>query len=571
MANHSLKSDHGKFCCAEEGGGKQGETIGNRPKGLMTATRETAGAWEHFEITATDEWEFVGLKSSDGFFACCENAQDDAKKGRNGIIVFNRENCGAWDKFKIHYVDRGNKIAFEAQCRPGYFIKAHPDGKVTLEHSFFDGQISMHPGGYETFVCDPPLSTTSVNPQNKITGQLRVNGSGYADDNGPWIPIGIHMGDLFSCYCHGHEDKVRDALTKIRDAGYGLVQFWLNLGSLGGDYWAGREIGPEITPDYWGKLARFGDLLDSFGLKGIYCTGDYELRGMSHEEFSRQLGIQLNTRNTAGLVIAGNEAWQTGADSIDTLRDFCANFKQFAPNVPITTTAPPTEEKFDIASWCDGDYYAIHGYRDGEDHDRIRHIFSVMWEGEPPTEYGYQDEPTGPGDEVSVKAYHCYHGRDVDASHLVGLAAQSVLSDQGFNFFCGDGVKLTGDIARWGGFKEVAAVVNLIPRDVMSWPGAFHFGDSQSHQRIFGPGSGNNVRFDCRVAPDGRIYAVLYGDEGGFAIRCHKRCHVKVQDYLGNVVIERDYSPGEDLTENFVRSQNGQPGRTSFIVNGKLL
>lgn len=582
--SYTLQSDHGKFACAEDGGGEQGKIIDGRPAGWMTATREAAGSWEHFGIVESDEKGIYGIQSANGQFACCEN------EGKDGIIIFNRPGITAWEKFKIHNVEGGKKIAFESICRPKHFIKVYPDGTVKLEQSMVAapplddelppaGEIipSDTPGGYETFVCDPPLTfNVGGQPKNFITGQLRISGSGYADDKGPYLPIGNHMGDLFSCFCYGKTEEVKRALESTRDAGYGLVQFWLNLGSLGGDYWAGREIGPEITPNYWGQLNGFSDLLDSYGIKGIYCTGDYELRGMSHTDFARQLGQNLSARNTAGLVIAGNEAWQTGADSIHTLEEFCAEFKKHCPNVPITTTAPPSESEEDIREWCGGDYYAIHGFRDNEDHDRIRHIFSVPWEGNPPCDFGYQDEPTGPGDEVSVKAQHCYEDRDVDASHLVALAVQSLLCNQGYNFFCGDGVKLTGDVSRWQGFREVAASINLIPKDIMSWDNPFHFGDTQSHVRIFGPDFGNEVRCDCRIAPDGRFFGILYGDQGDFAVKCYRKCQLQILNYKGEPYIPRDwnngnYDPGSKIIGTFVRSQNGQPGQTSFFLSGKLL
>jgi hypothetical protein len=558
----TLKSDHGKFASAEDGGGEPGQIIDGRPAGWMTANRDSAGAWETFEIVESDEPEIYGIKSAHGKFACCEN------EGKDGIIVFNRDSIGAWEKFKIHDVESGTKIAFESVCRPLYFIKVHGDGTVKLEQSMYENKPSETPGGWETFVIDPPLRQVGTPPKNFITGQLRIDGSGYRDDNGPYLPIGIHMGDLFSCFCYGKMTEVQNALSSIRDAGYGLVQFWLNLGSLGGDYWAGREIGPEITPDFWGKLNQFSDLLDSYGLKGIYCTGDYALRGMSHGDFARQLGQSLAGRTTGALVIAGNEAWQTGADSIDTLEDFCDAFKSCCPNVPITTTAPPTEAENDIAAWCGGDYYAIHGYRGAEDHDRIRHIFSVPWEGHPPCEYGYQDEPTGPGDEVSVKASHCYDGRDVDANHLVALAVQSLNCNQGYNFFCGDGVKLTGDVSRWPGFWEVATVVNWVPKDIMSWPGPIHFGTTQA-DRIFEPTAENTLRFDHRINGD-RFFGMFYGDEGSLRARCKRACFLSLIEFDGTPGPEVQYDLGQEIHLSFVRSQNGEPGYTAQFVTGRL-
>lgn len=411
------------------------------------------------------------------------------------------------------------------------------------------------------------------NPVAQIEGQLRVTGDGFADANGPVLPVGCHVGDLFSVYTRDPA-KATEAVAAIADAGYPLIQFWLNLGSLGGDYWAGREIGPEITPDYWGQLTRFADLLDAHGVRGIFCTGDYALRGMSHEDFARQLGQLLQGRDSGALVIAGNEAWQTGADDIDTLQRFCEAFRSVCPDVPITTTAPPTEHADDIAAWCDGDYYAIHGYRDGEDHDRVRHVFSVPWEGHPPTDYGYQDEPTGPGDEVSVKARHCYEGRDVDAHHLCALAAQSLICNQGYNYFCGDGVKLStvDNLIAWQGFYEVARVPSMLPTDLQAWPGPFHFGDSQGNVRLFRPNYGNEVRCDMRVAHDARLVGLLYGDEGAASIITERACEVEVRDWDGTILIPlQRFDPGRELKVTFTRSQGGQPGHTCYLMTGRQL
>jgi len=404
---------------------------------------------------------------------------------------------------------------------------------------------------------------------NPIAGQVRISGSGYSDNNGPLLPIGLHLGDIFSKFTRdrGHAERY---LSLANQAGYKIIQFWMNLGTLGGSYWSGREVGPNFTPDFWGQLNAFSDLLDSYGLKGVYNLGDYKLRGMSHEEFSRTLGQQLVNRDTAAFNFAGNEAWQTGADNINTLVDYINNFALFCPDVIKTTTSPPSEESSDIDAWCAGDFYAIHGYRGGEDHDRIRHIFSVPWEGNPPSRFGYQDEPTGPGSEVSVKPSHCYNGRDVDANHMCALAFQSLMCNQAFNYFCSEGVKSDGDITKRAGFYEVPKVANLLPLDVMSWDTAFHFGDSQSGRRIFAPRSGNHVRFDHRIAPDGRFVGLFYGDEGQATATCVRPCTLTMLNWDDSVVIEHNFNKNDVITIDFARSQNGQPGHTAMPVTGKL-
>jgi len=560
---YTLRSDHGKFVSAEDGGAPQG-TIDGRPAGLMTANRDSAGGWESFTIEKSDEPDFYGIKSTHGFFACCED------EGKAGYVAFNREGLTAWEKFKLVVRDNGEKISFESQCRPGYFIKVWGDGRVSLDQPMWENQPSPDPGGYETFTIDPPFKSGVIPGKSVIQGQLRIDSAGYVDDVGRVLPIGIHIGDLFSKFVRDRA-HAQNLCSQASAAGYPLIHFWMNLGTLG-DYWSGRECGPGYTDNFWGELGALGDLLDSYGLKGGYNLGDYKLWSGDHISFFSQLGDHLSQRsmNTAAYVFGGNEAWQTGADSVDEIKDALNAFRAHCATVICTTTAPPSESAEDIAEWCSGDFYAIHGYRDAEDHDRIRHIFSVPWEGHPPDAYGWQDEPTGPGDGVSVKASHCYNGRDVDANHMCALAVQSLMCNQGFNYFCEDGVKSDGDITRWAGFHEVAKVIGFVPVDIMGWPGPLHFGGSQSHNRVFSPLAENTLRFDHRLAHDGRIFGIFYGDEGSLSAKCERACTLDFLEMDGTVTETRSFTEGQTLTLSFRRSQGGQPGYTAQVVRGYM-
>lgn len=402
-----------------------------------------------------------------------------------------------------------------------------------------------------------------------IQGQLRLDDAGYCDDVTRILPIGLHVGDLFSKFTRdpAHAERI---IVQARDAGYTFIHFWMNLGTLG-DYWSGRECGPGYNPDFWDKLSQLGDLLDSYGMKGGYNLGDYELwPGQDHVSFFTELGHQLARREfkTACYVFGGNEAWQTGADNKHEIEVALQAFQQVCPHVIVTTTAPPDEHEDSIAEWCGGNFFAIHGYRGAEDHDRIRHIFSVQWEGHPPSKFGIQDEPTGPGDKVSVKPSHCYEGRDVDANHMVALAVQSLNSNQGFNYFCSDGVKSDGDITRWPGFYEVARVAKWMPIDIMAWPEAIHFGSSQG-DRVFEPTAEDTLRFDHRIRGN-EFFGVFYGDEGNLRARCKRACFMTFIGFDGVKQSEIQYDLGSEAKLNFVRSQGGNPGYTAQFVIGRL-
>jgi len=561
----TLKSDHGKFASAEDGGGLPGQIIDGRPSGLMTATRDSAGAWESFMVFDSDDEGHYSIQSCHGFYACCEN------EGRDGIIVFNRQEVGAWEKFILHSKENGSKVSFESVCRPGYFIKVWGDGRVSLDQPMFEDSPSTVPGGYETFTADPPISSFTPG-ESIIQGQLRIDEAGFTDDSGNRIlPIGLHVGDLFSVFVRD-ASRAESIVSLAKSAGYPFIHFWMNLGTLG-DYWSGRECGPGYTDDFWGQLGRLGDLLDKHGMKGGYNLGDYKLWGGSHSEFFAELGRHLRAREncTAAYVFGGNEAWQTGADSKEEISDALDNFKAEVSTIIVTTTAPPDESAPAIAEWCGGDFYAIHGFRGNEDHDRIRHIFSVPWEGHPPVRFGIQDEPTGPGDEVSVKPAHCYEGRDVDANHMCALAVQSLMCNQGFNYFCGAGVKSDTPLDSYAGFYEVAKVHGIVPLDIMGWPGVFHFGSSQSGHRVFSPLAEDTLRFDHRISHDGEIFGIFYGDQGTSRAKCERACFLTFVNWDGTTGEEKQFDLSEEISFNFVRSIGGQPnGYTAQVVRGRL-
>jgi len=422
------------------------------------------------------------------------------------------------------------------------------------------------------YIEQKPLWDESQKPPKfvGIVGQLRIDDAGYCDDNGRVLPIGLHVGDLFSKFVRD-PDHSEIIIAQAAEAGYKLIHFWMNLGTLG-DYWAGRECGPGYTHDFWPKLAMLGDVFDKYGMKGGYNLGDYKLWEGNHKDFFRELGRQLRGRQncTAAYVFGGNEAWQTGADNKEEISDALDCFKEECNTIIVTTTAPPDESESAIEDWCDGDFYAIHGYRGAEDHDRIRHIFSVPWEGNPPTRYGWQDEPTGPGDKVSVKASHCYEGRDVDSNHICALAVQSILNNQGYNYFCSDGVKSDGDIKSWPGYYETPRVIGFIPGDIMAWPKAFHFGSSQP-DRVFSPCAEDTLRFDHRISHSGELFGIFYGDEGHTRARCERACFLSFVGFDGMVHPEQQFDIGQEVSFDFRRSQGGLPnGYTAQVVRGRL-
>ena len=66
MTTTTLETDHGRFVCAEEGGGTEGTVVDGRPQGLATGTREAAGAWETFTVEHDGEVCYLVSCGDDG-------------------------------------------------------------------------------------------------------------------------------------------------------------------------------------------------------------------------------------------------------------------------------------------------------------------------------------------------------------------------------------------------------------------------------------------------------------------------------------------------------------------------
>ena len=63
--------------------------------GTMNATRTAAGPWETFGVVAGELPHTNGLQSHHGKFVCAE-------EGGGGILVANRDRVGPWESFKLH-------------------------------------------------------------------------------------------------------------------------------------------------------------------------------------------------------------------------------------------------------------------------------------------------------------------------------------------------------------------------------------------------------------------------------------------------------------------------------------
>lgn len=242
----SFKANHDQFLCVEEGGGAQGDTVAGRPKGLLTANRTSVGAWETISVESLGDGLYA-LLSADGFYACCENAEEDAKAERDGIIVFNRKSAGAWETFRL-WVHEGGGISFESVARPGWFIKAWPNGNVTLSQPYADERPVEKPGAYETF--RPSAQFWSGRPVGSrpgiVAGRLAVEMSGGERN---WLRnangrFDYREAGAFSLVGHAQRGRLAHVADYLDRLGAKRFTAFREICTLDGPYWDGYKSGP---------------------------------------------------------------------------------------------------------------------------------------------------------------------------------------------------------------------------------------------------------------------------------------------------------------------------------------
>lgn len=377
-------------------------------------------------------------------------------------------------------------------------------------------------------------------------GRLRLTPNGFADDSGPVLPLYAHAGDLFSLFTR---DPVRAGaeLDDVAEADYQGVRTW---GTLGGDYWAGRHVGPDRTPDYWGHVRRFGEALRARGLRAVWSQGD--VGQISRQPYMAQLAqIDNELGGFIDFIDCGNEAWQTGEPDPNRLAT-CVGYYQAAGGRAIRSlTSPPGEgkEELDRYSIPPAQVYDVHTYRDGHSWDKRRHIFSIPYEGKPRLQFGIGSE--GPGNGALVSVTDNKHELDHEAMPL--LAVTSMYSRQAFVWFSGEGVKINRGLKTEAGFWTTPTAVKWLPRDLMGFATLHHGGSSWSSVRVLAAtGEG---RADCRTSTDGRFACTLDGPPGTYAFPVERAFAGQLCNPGDSSCVDVSHQRGDQLRVTFIRGR----------------
>ncbi len=382
---------------------------------------------------------------------------------------------------------------------------------------------------------------------------MRIEAGAFVDDTGPRLPVLCHAGDLLALYYRDPAWALVE-LDAIASAGYLGVRTWTELS---GEYWDGlrRSIGPEM-PGYVDAVRGFAGALRARGLRWLVSQG-WRITPAIMRELAETL------RDAGGLdvvcgVDGGNEAWHLPQNTPEHLRACVDGFRSVL-DVPIwSLTSPPGEETAELDRYS-GTVYDVHGYRGGHVADKIRHAFSIAYEGQTACRLGIQSEPPGPGEMVSVTE----HKGELDAEAMALLTAMHLMSRQMSVYFSSPGVSVRarGEFARMPGFREAPAIASGLPIDLMRYQTLTHGGRAD---RVLGATVQNGAlaRVDQAVADDGSFLGIAYAQRSGtYAFPIERRCEATVYHPSTREVVET-IRPGQStLSLTFERGR---------IITGRL-
>lgn len=357
----------------------------------------------------------------------------------------------------------------------------------------------------------------------RLQGQLRVESNRFVDDTGSVLPLFAHAGDLFALYVRD-ANRATAEIRKIADAGYQGFRVWT---VLRGSYWEtpDRDVTPTKTPNYWQQWETFVRVVNDEGLKLVVSQGDLNAWTASLSErdaFAVKLA-EVEQQIGNGIYAffdAGNETWQNGEPDPVKLARFVRAYRQAGGRAVVTLTSPPGEETHELNAFSiePAQCYDVHGYRDGHFYDKIRHIFSIPYEGQPMRALGVQSEPAGSGELVSVTS----NKQELDHEAVAAMGVMSLLARQAWVWFSGEGVRIQAGLETEQGFVATPRIAAVLPKDVMTFNTLHHSGDSWRNVRIVDQGVSHEVRVDGAQAADGRCVYLFYGEPGTHQFRAAK-------------------------------------------------
>ena len=201
----------------------------------------------------------------------------------------------------------------------------------------------------------PPDAARQAAPAGPLVGRLRIDGVAFVDDRGPVLPFYAHAGDLFSLFIRDQARALAE-LDAVARAGYHGVRVWSALGCSPSApcperdergepaFWRGREVGPQLTPDYYAHVGRFFAALKERRLRAVWSQGDVQVIG-DRRDFMTRIARLDAEYGVIDWIDCGNEVWQRDDHPAPAALAECLGFYEAAGGRALKTlSSPPTED-----------------------------------------------------------------------------------------------------------------------------------------------------------------------------------------------------------------------------------
>lgn len=190
---------------------------------------------------------------------------------------------------------------------------------------------------------DPPLRPAR-------TGPVRLEGRAFADDQGPWNPLGASL--FWALWGERHDPGRLDAnLAYLAAADVDYVRV---LAMVGTPSWADRAILPD-WPDYWAVVDRLFARLGSYGLRAqVVLFADAQVvmpDEAAREHWVDQWAAYANQhRARIQFLEVANEPWQNGFPTAAPLHQLGHRLSA-QTDIPVALGAPPDDQ---VVAWLAG-------------------------------------------------------------------------------------------------------------------------------------------------------------------------------------------------------------------------
>lgn len=484
--SYALQSVHGRYLCAEL-------------DGSVNATRDDVGPWETWHLEPAGQGG-VAFRSDHGRYLCAEG-------GGGGVVIANREAIGEWE----------------------VFTPSEPIGSR------------------------PPVGGRVV---RLLDGPVRVIGRSFGDATGPRILHGCTDFGALRRFKEQPDETLRGLDVVARFKQY--VRFaWRLNGSPWDMEWPGPGGWPmTLDPlrDSWVEdtMRRYLQALHDRGLRANVTSADmYHWSDAQAEEWFRRIAqvAASVSPDVVWLSAVTNEMRGTmpGGESDENIRKCQRLLKVWHDHYPWSQMAisdPGSQDKAGMVnlSPAPATVALIHNVRWSVP-DALRRCFNTPYENYP-NKPVVEDEPTGQNGKIPPPFGQRVFQPVNDDDDILAIYTMHVIAGMASTFFDDSSLVDRQPLDANFGLKETSMLWREmdLPEDIGQGQ-LYHGGRSESAMNVIDSGAD---RADGCVAPDGRFFGVISGEQGGWRVRSRWDAQLTAWTATG-VVVDQRVRAGEVL------------------------